>query len=117
MPVGGACSYCLTRRAVNLDHVIPKSVRSRRLRKLSVIIRTDDGGHRRENRWATADGHLVPEHLLGLEPSCMTCNASKIARLLIPASWADRLDELNALGIGTFRVWDGSVEALRTVVK
>lgn len=37
--------------------------------------------------------------------------------LLIPPSWADRLEELNALGIGLFAVWDGGAEMLREVRK
>jgi len=52
-----------------------------------------------------------------LVASCRNHNEAKGARLRIPRSHAHRLDEYNALGIGTFVVWDGDAESLREVVR
>ena len=83
------------------------------------------GGH-----W-TAD-HVIPRslaekhelligyssnHPMNLVACCWWHNERKGRRLLIPESHTHRLDEYNALGFGTFRVWDGSFEALREVVR
>lgn len=81
------CAYC-GQPAVHKDHVVPRSI------------------VRRQKRMQRP----VPEHLLGTVPACMTCNVNKLARCLIPASWAHLLDELNDLGIGKFRVWRGGVD-------
>ena len=94
------CAYCGA-RAVNADHVIPKAV----LRRWSV-------GRRTEGR-----PRLPRDFRHVTVPSCFKCNIAKGTRLLIPESWADRLDELNDLGIGTYRVWRGDAEALRDVCK
>lgn len=82
------CAYCNERPAIHADHVVPASVvrRQKRMQK------------------------PVPEHLQGKVKSCGECNWRKLTRLLIPESWEDRLDELNALGIGIFRVWKGDVK-------
>ena len=82
------CAYCSKRRAVHADHVVPRSI------------------VRRQKNTARP----VPFHLRGTVPACMTCNTNKMSRCLIPPSWADRLDELNDLGIGIFRVWSGSTQ-------
>lgn len=80
------CAYC-SQRAIHRDHVVPKSVVRRQLRMQ----------------------RPVPEHLQGTVGACFQHNILKGTRLLIPESWADRLDELNDLGIGIFRVWHGDV--------
>lgn len=98
------CSYCGVARGVNADHVLPRSAYKRLrlpLRPTAALL--------------TARG--LPSWLLDTADSCFDDNIRKGTRLLIPPSWAPRLDALNALGIGTFRVWDGSPEALREVVK
>ena len=75
------CSYCGVRRAVHLDHVVPKSYR----RKAAI--------------------HPV---LAGTVPACFRCNSLKGTRRLIPASWADKLTLLSIEYPGTpWRVWDG----------
>jgi hypothetical protein len=102
------CAYC-GGRAVNMDHVIPHQARHRFHGPWSSAKRP-----KRCAVYYTADGRIVPDDLLGTVPSCFNCNIAKGPRLLIPPSWSHRLDELNELGIGTFRVWDGSVELLRT---
>ena len=112
MPVRGACSYCLTQRAVNLDHVIPLSARRRLESCWKSVPRAKQNAV-----YFGPDGKIVSDSLMALAPSCFECNMRKGTRLLIPPSWSDRLDELNALGIGTFRVWHGDVESLRSVVK
>jgi len=77
------CAYCGA-QAAHADHVVPRQMRRR----------------------AKAAGYNVdsPDNLV---PACGPCDWRKLSRLLIPPSWEDRLDELNALGIGTFRVWRG----------
>ena len=95
------CEYCHERRAGNLDHVIPRSVVKKRERECRI--------------WPHQP--MIPPELRETVGACHSCNVAKGTRLLIPASWADRLDELNALNLGTFRVWDGSAEALRIVVR
>lgn len=85
------CAYCDDRRAVHQDHVLPKSA-YKRLRR-----RVED----------------LPEWLFDTVAACFDCNIGKGTRLLIPPSWADRLGELNALGIGIFRVWHGDAAMLR----
>ena len=96
-----ACEYCGVRRAVNLDHVIPKSLFRLRF----------------TGRKARLRGKVDPIWKDLTVDACFECNTAKAARKLIPPSLAHRLSELNDLGIGTFRVWDGSPEALREVVK
>lgn len=88
------CAYC-GRRAVQADHVIPRTVRARLARCAA----------------------RIDPLLLGLVAACRDCNEGKGPRLLIPASWSHRLDELNALDLGTFRVWHGDAASLRIVVK
>ena len=89
------CSYCGTRRAVNKDHVIPRSIA-----KLQRPTRKHP------------DRKPLPEHLLVTVPSCFECNIRKQSRRLIPASWADRVDLLNELIPGSpWRVWDGDTKS------
>ena len=107
------CVYCHERRAVNADHVIPRSVVKNRLTKTWEKV----SATRRLPTVCDRTGEPVDPSLLLTVESCHECNVRKMSRLLIPASWADRLDDLNALNIGTFRIWDGSVEALREVVR
>lgn len=81
----GICAYCGQPRATSLDHVIPK--RDRRRVGLSD---TDES-------W--------------LVVACLTCNVRKGTRRLVPASWSDRIAELNDLTPGTpWRVWHGSTD-------
>ena len=95
------CAYCQERRAVNADHVVPKSLR-----------RKYKQHRKREAR------PRIPHELLGTEPACFSCNIRKGARRLVPPSWAEKVPLLNAFFGGTpFRVWDGSLKALREVVR
>ena len=75
-----ACAYCGKRRAVNKDHVVPKSVAKR---------------------------YVLPTDLRETVPSCFECNIRKGARKLVPPSWENRLTELNFWVPGAWRVWDG----------
>lgn len=80
-----ACSYCGKARAVNQDHVVPKSYR----KKMAI--------------------HPV---LAGTVPACFRCNNLKGTRRLIPASWADKLTLLAQEFPGTpWRVWDGDTKS------
>lgn len=79
------CAYCNQRRAVNKDHVIPKS---------------------------TAKKHLnLPAELLVTVPSCFECNIRKGTRKLVPPSWADRVEMLRVFIPGQWRVWDGDPQS------
>ena len=98
------CAYCGKKMAANGDHVIPRSVVKNRLQTKFVKVSET----RMARRICTASGEVVPSELLELVAACFDCNYRKGARLLIPKSWTDRLDALNDLGIGIFRVWDGS---------
>jgi len=81
-PVSGPCAYCKVAPAVHRDHVIPKSLQRK---------------------------YDIPAHLAGTVPACFACNMLKATLRLVPLTWADRLDEINALVSGTpFRVWDGT---------
>lgn len=84
------CAYC-GQPADHMDHVIPKATEHR-----------FDG-----------DFPYIGERVA----SCKSCNWLKGTRLLIPPSWTQRLGQLNALGVGTFRVWHGDRETLRETVK
>jgi hypothetical protein len=80
------CAYCRKARAVNRDHVIPKSLRKRL--------------------------GEVPAHLLLTVPACFACNIRKGQRHLVPPSWAGLVDELNeVVGGAEWRVWDGDVRS------
>lgn len=74
------CAYCRKRRAVNQDHVVPKSVAKR---------------------------YELPMHLAKTVGSCFECNMRKGARKLVPPSWEKHLTELNFWVPGAWRVWDG----------
>lgn len=75
-----ACSYCGTRRAVNQDHVVPKTMRKR---------------------------YDVPAELLLTVPACFECNIRKGTRKLVPPSWADKIPALKDALPGRWRVWNG----------
>ena len=81
------CAYCDKNPAIHADHVVPRSVARRQKRMLRPI----------------------PDHLLATVPACFDCNMLKGARLLVPPSWADRIDELKAAMPGAWRVWNGDV--------
>jgi 5-methylcytosine-specific restriction endonuclease McrA len=74
-------------RAIHADHIVPVALRRR---------------HR---------GYAGAEFLVA---ACGDCNWRKGTRRLAPASFAARLGELPGSG---WRVWDGSVEMLREVVR
>lgn len=78
------CAYCGTERAVNMDHVVPKSLAKKHPE--------------------------LPEHLRETVPACWKHNILKGTRRLVPPSWSDRVPELNEFFGGTeFRVWYGDV--------
>lgn len=81
------CSYCGVRRAVNADHVVPKSLQ-KKLRQRGVVL---------------------PTELKGTVPSCFECNMRKATRKLVPPSWEDRIPALVAAVPGQWRVWRGDV--------
>jgi len=90
------CAYCGLRRAVNLDHVVPKSTPLWKYRRDLVEIPP-----------AIAHGELT-----ATVPACFDCNIRKGARRLVPPSWADKIDALNDYFGGTpWRVWDGNPQA------
>ena len=86
---GKPCAYCQA-PAVHWDHTTPRSVWKR-------------------GQW--------PQWAAEQVPACFNCNIRKGTRLLIPPSWEDRLQTLNALGYGKFRIWHGDVETLHEVAK
>ena|SRR3990167_11217523 len=109
---GQACAYC-GKPAVHADHVIPRTYRKRLQREH--MARECNGprdctGTRLGCRHC--GGGTLDETLYETVPACMRCNGNKLTRLLIPPSWTGRLDELNDLGIGIFRVWHGDVREL-----
>lgn len=85
--------------------MIPKSVLGRAIRDATLGVRARDPLKN------------APDWLRDTVPSCFRCNMLKGRRLLVPLSWAKRIGRLNRLGIGTFRTWDGSTDALHEVVK
>jgi hypothetical protein len=90
--IQGACAYCQKRRAVNRDHVVPRSL-VKRLKGRP--LRSD-----------------IPEELLVTVPACLFCNTGKGTRRLVPPSWADRVALLNELIPGKpWRVWDGDTKS------
>lgn len=92
IPVEGPCAYCRKRRAVNRDHVIPRSV-----------LRT-------YNATAPDDAPSVPPEWLVEVASCFECNILKGRRRLVPPSWAKQVDELNRFFGGTpWRTWSGDI--------
>ena len=99
----GCCEYCGA-RAVNADHVVPRSVYKRLSR--GVLARREMTIRKQPPSW-----------LKDTVGACFDCNMAKASRLLIPRSWAHRLEELNSLGIGTFRVWAGDAALLRVMCK
>lgn len=88
------CAYCNERRAVNTDHVVPKSKfkTNKHLAKLLGF------------------GPNDPENLVG---ACFECNMRKGSLKRVPPSMADRVDYLNALmGGKPWRVWNGDPKTL-----
>lgn len=81
------CAYCERARGIHADHVVPRSIARRQARMLKPF----------------------PAHLLVTVRACYSCNILKGARLLVPPSWADRIDELNEAMPGAWRVWSGDV--------
>lgn len=89
---GMNCAYCGHRRAVQRDHVVPRSL-AKRLKGRTL---------RRD----------IPSELLVTVPACMFCNTGKGTRRLVPPSWADKVSVLNELIPGTpWRVWDGDTKS------
>lgn len=86
--MNGPCAYCGIRRAVNRDHVVPRSL---------------------QRKCAEINGRLLPEHLSGTVKSCFSCNMLKGTRKLVPQSWAHKIPELKDLLPGEWRVWQGGV--------
>lgn len=56
-------------------------------------------------------GYDGPEYQVA---ACSPCNWRKGTRRLVPPSWAHRIGELPS---GPWRVWGGSPEGLRTVIR
>lgn len=55
---------------------------------------------------------VVPRQLLGTVPACPTCNWRKMARRLVPPTWAHLLPLLEEYfpGQTPWRVWTGGVD-------
>ena len=85
------CAYCQLAPVQNKDHVIPKA----RLRNFNA---------HRKVRGAPPIAREFRHATVG---ACHSCNIRKGSRLYVPSSWADRIEELSALGLGIFQVWDG----------
>lgn len=75
------CAYCGKRRAVNSDHVVPRSL-ARRFPDM-------------------------PAELRATVPSCFDCNIRKGTRKLVPPSWEPYIPGLTLLIPGHWRVWHG----------
>ena len=96
---GRLCAYCHKERAVNRDHVVPKSLRKTHNTNYRV------SSARRESRTP------VPAELLRTVPSCFACNIRKGSRRLVPPSWAKHIARLDELFPGTpWRVWHGGLD-------
>lgn len=91
---GSVCAYCRSARAVQTDHLITKNQARRSI----------NAAKQREN----------PRFKV---PACRNCNEGKATRLLVPQSHADVIETLERITMGSYRVWDGSAEALRVVVR
>jgi 5-methylcytosine-specific restriction endonuclease McrA len=90
---GGPCAYCQAARAVNWDHVVPRSL------------------VRRYNRSAPLDAPSIPAEWLVVVGACFACNIRKGSRRLVPPSWAKQVHALNRFFGGTpFRVWAGDTK-------
>ena len=77
----GICEYCGQRRAVNRDHVVPKSLQKR---------------------------YYLPAYLSGTVGSCFECNIRKGTRALVPSSWAEHISALKEyIPQRHWREWDG----------
>lgn len=99
------CSYCGVRRAVNADHVVPRSLRKKRL--------STHPGQCPCTRCASRRAD-IPTELFETVPACFECNNGKGARRLVPASWARRLPLLELYFPGKpWTVWRGEPEVLR----
>ena len=92
--ITGACAYCGVRKAVNRDHVIPRSL------------------IRNYNRFAPDDAPSIPAEWLEVVGACFECNIRKSSRRLVPPSWIKRVKALNRFFPGTpWRVWNGNPQA------
>ena len=90
----GPCEYCREHRPLTIDHLITTAQKRRSIA----------AAREREN----------PRYKV---LACHSCNVAKGTRLRVPESHAHLIPELQALTHGVYAVWDGSVEALRVVVK
>jgi len=88
------CAYCQWREGHQTDHLITKNQARRRHTAASA---------RNDPRFKV--------------PCCSFCNQAKGTRLRVPGSHAHLIPELEALTGGVYAVWDGSLEALREVVR
>lgn len=88
------CAYCQRREGHQTDHLITKNQARRRIR--ADVLRRD------------------PCYQV---PACRECNEAKGTRLRVPESHAHLIPELEAITGGVYAVWDGSLEALREVVR
>ena len=91
--ISGACAYCGKRRAVNKDHVIPRSLLKRLEVERSIHCRPP-----------------IPVELRSTVPACFECNIRKGARKLVPPSWEDKIPALKELVPGLWRVWSGDTQ-------
>lgn len=88
------CAYCTKRRAIQTDHLITKN---QARRSTLAAFKRKDAKYK--------------------VPACRECNEGKATRLLVPVSHAGLIPELERITHGEYRTWDGSLEALRVVVK
>lgn len=94
--IEGTCAYCGHKRAVNRDHVVPRSLRANYMANVRV------------SRKRHQVRPLIPDEFMGLVPACFACNARKGSRRLVPRSWEHKIDALNDFFGGTpWRVWSG----------
>lgn len=90
--IEGLCAYCGERKAVSRDHVVPRALRKHYLPNRKVDQRPK-----------------IPRELMGTVVACAECNVRKATRRLVPPSWAEKIDALNAFFGGVeWRVWQGS---------
>ena len=90
----GPCAYCGVRRAVNFDHVVPRSV-----------VRT-------YNLNATDEMPSIPAKWLATVGACFECNILKGTRRLVPPGWRDEVAAMNRFfGGARWMVWNGDTQA------
>ena len=88
------CAYCLTRRAVQTDHMIKKAQARRSAR----------AQNEREN----------PRFKVRV---CHECNMAVYTRNRVPVSHAHLIPELEAITGGVYATYDGNPESLREVIR